>query len=77
MSKRPDKTEQDMKTEYDFSDGVRGKLHRPGVILVPPVHLEPDVLAYLQARAAARGTTLTALVNAMLKKDIEIIETVG
>ncbi len=77
MSKRPSKIDQDMKSEYDFSGGVRGKFHRAGAVLVPPVHLEPEVLAYLQSRAAARGTTLSALVNALLKKDIELIETAG
>ena len=46
------------------------------VVLVPPVHLEPDVLAYLQRRAEERGTSLSVLVNELLKKDIELIEAV-
>ena len=66
-----------MKDEYDFSKGERGKFFRDGAILVPPVHLEPEILAYLSARAAARGTSLSALVNELLKKDIELIEAVG
>ena len=32
------------------------------------------VLAFLTARAEARGVTLSELVNALLKKDIELIE---
>jgi hypothetical protein len=40
----------------------------------PPVHLDPDVLAFLSARAQARGIPLNELVNALLKKDIELIE---
>jgi REP element-mobilizing transposase RayT len=40
----------------------------------PPVHLAPDVLAFLAARAQARGMTLDDLVNALLKQDIERIE---
>lgn len=63
-----------MKNEYDFSKGERGKFFREGAVLVPPVHLEPDVLTYLTARAAARGTSLNELVNELLKKDIELIE---
>lgn len=63
-----------MKEEYDFSKGERGKFYRKDAVLVPPVHLEPDVLEYLQERAAARGTTLNKLVNELLKKDIELIE---
>ena len=64
-----------MKDEYDFSKGERGKFYRPGASLVPPVHLEDDVLAFLSPRAEARGMTLSELVNLLLKKDIELIET--
>ena len=64
----------DMRDEYDFSKAERGKFHRPNASLVPPIHLEPEVLAFLTARAAARGISLNELVNALLKKDIELIE---
>ena len=64
-----------MKAEYDFSKGVRGKFYRPNLKLIPPVHLDPEVLDYLTARAKAKGTTLNQLVNQLLKKDIELIET--
>jgi hypothetical protein len=36
-----------MKDEYDFSTAERGKFFRQGARLVPPVHLEPDVLDHL------------------------------
>lgn len=36
-----------MKDEYDFSKAERGKFFREGARLVPPVHLEPEVLDYL------------------------------
>jgi hypothetical protein len=63
-----------MKDEYDFSNAERGKFYRKDAALVPPVHLDPEVLGYLAARAEARGTSLSALVNELLKKDIELIE---
>jgi len=63
-----------MKDEYDFSKAERGRFHRPGAELRPPVHLDADVVAFLTARAAARGISLDELVNALLKKDIELIE---
>jgi hypothetical protein len=63
-----------MKDEYDFSKAERGRFYRPDAVLVPPVHLEPEVLAFLAARAEARGITVSELVNALLKKDIELIE---
>ena len=66
----------DLKPEYDFSAGVRGRFFVDDGGLVPPIHLEPEVLDYLTARAEARGKTLNELVNELLKKDIELIETV-
>ena len=63
-----------MKDEYDFSDAERGKFYRRGAQLIPPVHLDPDILSYLAARAEARGTSLNDLVNELLRKDIELIE---
>jgi predicted HicB family RNase H-like nuclease len=41
---------------------------------MPPVHLDPEVLSYLAARAEARGTSLNDLVNELLRKGIEMIE---
>ncbi len=63
-----------MKDEYDFSAAERGKFFRKGATLVPPVHLEPEILRYLSERAAAQGTSLNMLVNRLLQKDIELIE---
>lgn len=60
-----------MKDEYDFSAAQRGRFFRKGARLVPPVHLEPDVLAYLSELAVAQGTSLNDLVNTLLKEDIE------
>ena len=64
----------DMKDEYDFSKAERGRFFRRDAVLAPPVHLDPEVLAFLTARAAARGLSLDELVNALLRKDIELIE---
>jgi hypothetical protein len=40
----------------------------------PPIHLEPGVLSWLTTHAQSKGKTLNALVNELLKKDIELIE---
>ena len=66
-----------MNDEYDFTWAERGRFHNAGAILAPPVHLDPEVLDYLSGRAKARGVSLSELVNALLKKDIELIETAG
>ncbi len=65
-----------MKDEYDFSAATRGKFSRSDAQLIPPVHLDPDVLAYLADRAKARGVSLSGLVNDLLKKDIALVEPV-
>ena len=63
-----------MKDEYDFSKGERGKFYRSDAVLDSPIHLDPDVCAFLTARAEAGGVSLSDLVNSLLKKDIELIE---
>jgi hypothetical protein len=63
-----------MNDEYEFSTAKRGKFFREGAQLLPPVHLDPDVLEYFSERASARGISLSSLVNALLKKDIELID---
>jgi hypothetical protein len=63
-----------MKDEYDFSRAERGKFFREGARLVPPVHLDPEVLDYLSERASAQGISLSSLVNMLLKKNIELID---
>jgi hypothetical protein len=63
-----------MKDEYDFSKAERGRFFRQNAVLAPAVHLDPEVLEFLTARAEARGMSLNDLVNALLRKDIELIE---
>jgi hypothetical protein len=62
-----------MKDEYDFSTAERGKFFRQGARLLPPVHLEPDVLDHLSQLATAQGVSLDALVNRLLKREIDRI----
>jgi hypothetical protein len=66
-----------VKKEYDFEGAERGRFHVPGAALIPPVHLEADVLSFLAARAEARGASLSELVNDLLRADIALIEAAG
>lgn len=65
-----------MKPEYDFSKGDRGTFYRPNAELRLPIYLNPDVQAYLAKRAAQKGIPLGEMVNALLKQEIQIIESV-
>jgi hypothetical protein len=63
-----------MKDEYDFLAAERGKFFREGARLMPPIHLDPEVLDYLSERALARGVSVSSLVDTLLKKGIELID---
>lgn len=66
--------DEDMPDEIDFSTGVCGKFFQPGMRLNLPVYLDSEVQARLATLASAKGVDLSALVNDLLRKDIELIE---
>jgi len=66
-----------VKDEYDFKGAERGKFHVKDAVLIPPVHLEADVLAFLAARAEARGASLSDLVNDLLRADVAPLGAAG
>jgi hypothetical protein len=65
-----------MKKEYDFSNAERGKFYRRGAKLNLPVYLEPTVHTWLTKVARKKGEEVSTLVNRLLKKERELIETV-
>ena len=70
----PTLPDDDMPAEIDFSLGTRGQFFRPGARLQLPVFLEAQVQDTLTSLAQAKGVDLSALVNSLLKKDIELIQ---
>lgn len=65
-----------MKPEYDFSKAERGKFFKANAELRLPIYLDSDVQRYLTERAADKGVPLGEMVNGLLKREIQIIETV-
>ncbi len=63
-----------MKDNYDFSKGVRGKFYNSDATFNLPIYLETEVLEYFSAKAKAKGVEIDTLINALLKKDIALIE---
>ncbi len=63
--------EYEMKDEYDFSNGERGKFYRPNATVIFPIYLDVDVLAHFMARAKSKGTTTTEFLNGMLRHQME------
>ncbi len=66
--------ENDMPDEIDFTGGTRGKFYQAGTTLNLPVYLDAEVQSRLMHLASAKGVDFSTLVNAMLRKDIELIE---
>ncbi|MBV8466407.1 MAG: hypothetical protein JO218_10745 [Burkholderiales bacterium] len=64
-----------MRKEYDFSKAERGKFHRTDTEVHLPVYLDQPIQSRLTEIAKDKGIALTELVNALLQKDIELIET--
>ncbi len=65
-----------MKKEYDFSKGVKGKFFKSNAKLNLPVYLDSEVQNYLRERAQSKGVELNQLVNELLRRDIDMIESV-
>jgi hypothetical protein len=63
-----------MREEYDFSKAERGKFYRPDAELSVPVYLDQALQTRLSELAQDKGVELSTLVNALLKKDLELIE---
>jgi hypothetical protein len=62
-----------MKKEYDFSQAVQGRFHRPGARLNIPVYLEPKVRAWVADAAQKNGEDIGKLVNRLLKREIKLV----
>lgn len=74
MATQANAIDDDMPDEIDFSKGTRGKFFKPEARLNPPVYLDDEVQETLSALAQDKGVELSALVNELLRKDIERIE---
>ena len=57
----------EMRDEYDFSNGVRGKYYHPNPVVSFPVFLDPDILKHFSDIAEARGLETGELLNEMLR----------
>jgi len=64
----------EMKREYDFSGAVRGKFYRKGAVLRVPIYLDSKVQERLQRLAGKKGKAIDAIVNQMVRKEIDLLE---
>ena len=64
-----------MRKEYDFSKGVRSKFYQANARLNLPVYLDKEVLTFVLRIAEKRKTDLSAIVNELLRKDMQLADT--
>lgn len=65
-----------MKPEHDFSKAQRGKFYDKDATFNIPVYLDEEVLEYFSKQAEAKGVDLNDMLNALLRKDMDLIESV-
>jgi hypothetical protein len=66
----------DMRKEYDFSQGERGKFFAKDAKFNLPVYLEDEVFTYIEGIAKKRKTDISTIVNQLLRSDIQLVEAI-
>ena len=74
MSTQATHDDDDIPLEIDFLEAKRGQFFKTDAQLNLPVYLDQKVQTTLAALASAKGVDFSALINDLLKKDIELIE---
>ena len=66
-----------MKKEYDFSNAEQGKFYVPMDEIRLPIYLDKDIEMFLAQKVQKDNkSSLQTIVNELLRKDIEIAQTV-
>ena len=63
-----------MRKEYDFSKGERGKFYQQDVKLNIPIYLDEEVSAFVEKIASRKGIDRSSVVNDLLRGGIKIAE---
>jgi len=61
-----------MRKEYDFSKGERGKFYHPDMKLNIPIYLDEEVSEFVENIASKKGIDRSSVVNELLRDDIKI-----
>jgi hypothetical protein len=61
-----------MRKEYDFSKGERGKFYRSDMKLNIPIYLDDEVSDFVEKIASKKGIDRSSVVNELLRGDIKI-----
>ncbi|MCP4112996.1 MAG: hypothetical protein GY749_46955 [Desulfobacteraceae bacterium] len=66
----------DMRDEYDFSEGERGKFYRQDSKLNIPIYLDEEVLNFVEKIASKKGIDRSSVVNNLIRGDIMIAQAI-
>lgn len=64
--------EYEMKDEYDFTGGVRGRFYEPKKIPVS-LRLDNDIVLFFKKLASEQKVPYQTLINALLRKELQEI----
>lgn len=66
-----------MKRKFDSSKAVKGKFFRKGAELNLPIYVDSSMRKRLERIAKRKGKPVAELVNQLLKKDVELLESLA
>ena len=66
-----------MKKEYNFSKVLQDKFYRPMEHIEVTVYLDKEVKAFFTKKAAEKKVKLEKIVNAVLRKEMEMLKEIG
>lgn len=72
---KPVHNDEEMRDEYDFSQGERGKFYRPDAVFSFPIYLDPDVNDFLTKLAEQKQVDVQDLVNEWLRLNMKLVQT--
>lgn len=67
-------TGDDIKSDYDFSEGIRGKFYRPDMKLNIPISLDEDTMAFILAVAEKKKTEPGSIVNELIRAAMRLMD---
>ncbi|NOX16300.1 MAG: BrnA antitoxin family protein [Epsilonproteobacteria bacterium] len=60
----------EMKDNYNFSDGVRGRFYKPKKIPTT-LRLDNDIILFFKKKASEEKVPYQTLINALLRKELQ------
>ena len=62
----------DIRKEYDFSKGERGRFYRKDSRLKIPIYLDEEVLGFVEKIASKKGVDRSSVLNNLIRGDIKV-----